>query len=377
MAQQLNERITIITRQHNEQEAILSSMTESVIAIDANRKILTLNPAAVNLFGTTLQEAKGRGIHEVIRNSELQGFIDLTIASDSPVERNISILSDTNDYHLQAHGNVLRSSNNKAIGALMVLTDITRLRKLENIRKEFVANVSHELRTPLTAIKGFVETLQTDEFSRNENAERFLSIISNKVDGLCTIVEDLLSLSSIERDSERKEILFEKTTIHTVISSAITSCSKKASQKKITITPSGDDIACTINIPMLEQAIVNLLDNAINYSSDNGCITIIASKEHDNLTIKVQDFGIGIPQEHQPRIFERFYRVDKARSRKLGGSGLGLSIVKNIALAHGGTVNVESEINSGSTFTISLPVNPTDMSDKSLLLNDRTTENKG
>jgi two-component system phosphate regulon sensor histidine kinase PhoR len=225
------------------------------------------------------------------------------------------------------------------------------------MRQDFVANVSHEIKTPLTAIKGFVETLQSGAKDHPEEAKRFISIIEKHANRLESIIEDLLQLSRIEKESEAKQIQLSKGVVRNVLRSSIQICQAKADVKKINIELSCDDaLTATINAPLLEQAMINLIDNAIKCSGENSKIVVKADKMPDNLSISIQDNGIGISKKHFSRIFERFYRVDKARSREQGGTGLGLAIVKHIVKAHGGHVTVESERGRGSTFTIHLPL---------------------
>ena len=250
----------------------------------------------------------------------------------------------------------LIGQHHNRIGALIVLNDVTRLRRLENIRRDFVANVSHEIKTPVTAIKGFVETLHDGSIRNSRDAERFLGIIGKHVDRLNAIIEDLLSLSRIEQDVEREEIVLEEGSIRDVLLTAIQVCEVKAASKNIRVALScKEDLKARINPPLLEQAVVNLLDNAIKYSDSESTIRVQARKTNDQIILSVHDEGCGIGKEHSHRLFERFYRVDKARSRQLGGTGLGLAIVKHITQAHGGHVSVESTPGKGSTFSLHLP----------------------
>jgi len=252
----------------------------------------------------------------------------------------------------------LMDAGKKQIGTLVVINDVTQLRRLENMRKDFVANVSHEIKTPLTAIKGFVETLYQGNVDKPEETERFLGIIQKHVDRLSSIIDDLLSLSRIEQENEGQVIQFEKKTIVDVFRSAVQICRPKAEEKNIDINITCDEhLESCFDPTLFEQAVVNLLDNAIKYSEPNSAIHLSANLDDSELTIIVADQGIGIAKKHLPRLFERFYRVDKARSRKLGGTGLGLAIVKHIAQAHGGQVTVKSTPGKGSTFTIHLPKN--------------------
>jgi two-component system phosphate regulon sensor histidine kinase PhoR len=242
------------------------------------------------------------------------------------------------------------------VGVLVVLNDITRLRKLENIRKEFVANVSHEIRTPITAIKGFVETLRDGAMQNPQDGERFLGIIQNHVLRLEALVEDLLSLSRIEEETEREEIVLEEKPLKEVLAGALQLCQVKAEPKQIRMELScAEEVAAKINPSLLEQAVVNLLDNAVKYSEAGKRIWVQVESSPQEVLIRVRDEGCGIEKQHLERLFERFYRVDKARSRKLGGTGLGLAIVKHILEAHGGRVTVESQPGRGSTFTLHLP----------------------
>ncbi|HUI92160.1 MAG TPA: ATP-binding protein [Chitinivibrionales bacterium] len=363
MARQLSEKIATITEQRNEQDAVLSSMIEGVIAIDAGEKIITINNAAASLFSIDRGHCKGRLIGEVLRNIEVQDFLAATLKVEGPSECELLLPVRGNgekkagELFLQLHGTALRGGDGKAIGALMVINDITRIKKLENIRKDFVANVSHELRTPLTSVKGYVETLQAGALDNRDEAQRFLGIIEGQVDRINSIVEDLLSLSRIEQDSERRAIELSAGAICDVLYSAADTCRHKASLKAIEMEVSCDKtIGAAMEKSLLEQAVVNLVDNAINYSDEKKKVWIRGEVRGGEALISVRDEGIGIPAEHLERIFERFYRVDKARSRKLGGTGLGLSIVKHTVLAHHGKVWAESRVGEGSTFYIALPL---------------------
>jgi two-component system, OmpR family, phosphate regulon sensor histidine kinase PhoR len=355
MARQLHARIDTITQQRTEMEAILSSMIEGVIAVDTEERIIIMNNAAAKMFGCDLSSVQGRSIQEAVRNSHLQHFIAETLTGQKPVETEIVLPSDE-DRYLFGHGTLIRDMEGKRAGALFVLNDITRIRRLENIRKDFVANVSHEIKTPITAIKGFVEILRDESAKEEHDVKRFLEIIARHVTRLEAIIDDLLKLSRIEKDAETDGIQLTDSGVRDVIESAIQSCKPLADSKGIAVSLACDE-ALTANIspPLLEQAVVNLLDNAIKYSDETRPVTVEAKDDEKEILIHVIDNGRGIEQEHLPRIFERFYRVDKARSRRLGGTGLGLAIVKHIIQAHGGHVSVTSTPGKGSTFTIHLP----------------------
>jgi two-component system phosphate regulon sensor histidine kinase PhoR len=355
MASELRQRINTITRQRNELEGVLSSMMEGVIGVDMEERIIGINRAAARMLECKVPQVQGRSIQEALRHPDLQRFVQIALASEDPVERDMTLYSQE-ERVLSCLGTPLRDGEGKRTGSLIVLNDVTRLRKLENIRRDFVANVSHELKTPITAIKGFVETLKDGAAKNPEDAERFLAIIQKHVDRLEAIVEDLLSLSRIEKEGEREEIELEERAIGEVLAGAIQVCDVKACAKGIKIELVSDrEVRAEINPTLLEQAVVNLLDNAIKYSDPGKKVEVEALETEAEVLIQVRDHGCGIEKKHLERLFERFYRVDKARSRKLGGTGLGLAIVKHIAQAHGGSVSVESQPGQGSTFTLHLP----------------------
>jgi two-component system phosphate regulon sensor histidine kinase PhoR len=355
MAESLGERIRTITSQKNELDTILSGMSEGVLATDVNERIITINPAAAELLAIPIDNAKGKSIHDIIRNSTLQGFLKDILKGDSMLETSFTLPGRTGERYIDAKGKILGFSESSPDGILMVLHDVTRVRQLETVRKEFVANVSHELRTPLTSIKGFVETILNGEYCLPSEVQDFLGIISRKTDRLCSIVDDLLTLSAIEREYEQQEIRLAPTVIKHVLEGAAKNCFAKAKLKKISFDINCEDnLEAVTNADFLEQAVSNLIDNAVKYSPEEKAVLIKGEKRGEELIISVTDEGIGIPKEHHQRIFERFYRVDKARSRMMGGTGLGLSIVKNICFSLGGKVTVESEVGKGSTFRIIL-----------------------
>ena len=355
MAAQLDDRISTITSQKNQLEAILTSMVEAVVAIDNDGRIARINAAAERFFNVKGEAVQGLRLAEVIRNTDLSRFALDTLAGTEPVVRDIVFIG-TPDRYTQAHGNTLHDARKRKTGALLVFDDVTRLKALENVRRDFVANASHELKTPLTTIKGFLETLKSGAMDDPESAERFLDIIIRNTERLTSITEDILSLSRIERQQEQGEIQLEKTPLKPLLESAVKACEKRAHEKRISIEISCDDhLAPKIKPSLLEQAVVNLVDNAVKYSGPGTTVNIRAVKENNEIALSIQDQGRGIESEHLERIFERFYRVDKARSRQEGGTGLGLAIVKHIAKAHQGRIDVESSPGQGSTFTIHLP----------------------
>ncbi len=355
MAAQLDDRIRTVLRQRNEQEAVLASMVEGVLAVDTDERIIRLNQAAEKLLSIESTRAQGQRIQEVVRKADLQRFIARALESSDPVEGDI-VFHGEQERFLQAHGTALKGSQGQDIGVLIVLNDVTRLRRLENVRRDFVANVSHELKTPITAIKGFVETLMDGAINQPEDAQRFLAIITKQADRLNAIIDDLLDLSRIEQDAERHHIVLQPGSVNEVIQSAIQSCEIQANERSITMESSAEaELSARINPALLEQALVNLINNAIKYSEPGSKVRVEGVKTAEGVMVRVRDSGCGIAREHLPRLFERFYRVDKARSRKQGGTGLGLAIVKHIVQTHGGQVSVESTPGMGSTFTIVLP----------------------
>lgn len=355
MAQQLDERIRTIQCRENELEAVLGSMQEGVLAIDNEGTVINVNGACAALLGLEPSELKGRIVHEVVRKPDLLAFIESALSDPAPVEGDL-LIRGKEDHWLSVHGTALRDSNHDKIGVLVVLHDVTHLRRLENVRRDFVANVSHELRTPITSIKGFVETLIDGALDDREDAARFLGIISRQVNRLDAIIEDLLTLSRLERVPQEQDSRLESGAVREVLQAAIEMCEKKAADKAVAIElECAGGLTVPMNAPLLEQAVVNLVDNAIKYSEPQAEVRVSAAGEGECVVIRVRDWGSGIEPKHLPRLFERFYRVDQARSRELGGTGLGLAIVKHIALVHRGTVSVESQIGAGSTFSISLP----------------------
>ena len=358
MAAQLAERIEQAVRQRMEIAAILSSMDEGVVALDAEERILRVNRAAADFFGgKPPDDYEGRTIQEVVRNNELLRLVARAYASDSRAETDIALF-DPEERILYARCTPLRNAQDQPIGLLLVLGDVTHLRRLENMRRDFAANVSHEIKTPLTAIKGFVETLYHGQVDNPDETRRFLGIIERHVQRLATLIEDLMKLSRIERDAETREMPMQTEEIAPVVAGAVDLCQEAAAARRISIdyTPPAQPLRGRIAAPLLEQAIVNLIDNAVKYSEPDAKVAVEVAMAGEDCRIAVTDHGPGIPRQHLARLFERFYRVDKARSRKLGGTGLGLAIVKHIAQAHGGQVAVESTPGRGSTFTLTLPL---------------------
>jgi len=348
-------RFQTLTNRGRQHDAIMASMNEGVLAVDNQQGVVDLNPYVAKLFRVDTASAHGRILHEVIRSAELHELVGEVLASGEPSETEL-VVYEAEPINFHAYGMVLRSTTGTPLGALVVLNNVTRLRQLENVRRDFVANVSHELRTPVTSIRGFVETLLDGALEKPEDARHFLDIIATQTDRLRAIIDDLLELSRIEEEAERAEIELGLGSVKDVLEAAVQVCRVKADEKQMRIELDCDEqLTAVINPPLLEQAVINLIDNAVKYSPAGGIVWVEAVRHDDELEIQVRDAGCGIPSQHLPRIFERFYRVDKARSRKLGGTGLGLAIVKHIAQAHGGRATVQSTPGKGSTFAIHFP----------------------
>jgi two-component system phosphate regulon sensor histidine kinase PhoR len=364
MGGRLQDTISTLTEQRNRTDAVLSSMVEGVIALDNNQSIIAINDAAIRLFTMDPKPKTGTWIGEVLRNAGLSNFMKRVEQSGQAIEEELNLIvnlskNDSTPHIVQLHGNVLRDAKGNAIGVLSVINDITRLKKLETMRSDFVSNVSHELRTPLTSVKGFVETLLAGAIESRDEAVHFLTIISRQVERLSRITEDLLTLTHIEQESKSQDQVFQNIKLDTLLATVQETCGMRASAKNITLEIQCDQsIDVMVEPALIEEALINLTDNAINYSPENEQVIISGNidSSKNELVLSIADNGCGIAPEHHERIFERFYRVDKARSRKLGGSGLGLSIVKHIAIVHKGHVTVKSMPGKGSTFSINIPL---------------------
>jgi two-component system phosphate regulon sensor histidine kinase PhoR len=355
MVNQINYKIETIEQQNKEQEAVFSSMNEGIIAVAADKTIIKINRAASEMFKINLASVYGLKIEEIVKIPDLDAFINKALTTNAQATGAV-VLKYEDEKYLQVNVSILEEKTSGNNGAIIVFNDITHLKKLENIRKEFVANVSHELKTPVTTIKGFVETLKDGAIDNRIEAEQFLNIISKHVTRLEQIIEDLLALSRIDQEYENSLIQMKNENLQEIINAVLADCELKAQAKKIEIKTSiASNHYANINFSLIEQALVNLLDNAIKYSGENSNIFIECLYNSSKTIISVKDEGCGISEEHLSRLFERFYRVDKARSRKLGGTGLGLAIVKHIIQAHNGYITVDSIPDEGSTFTIHLP----------------------
>ncbi|NNF99271.1 MAG: HAMP domain-containing protein [Desulfobacteraceae bacterium] len=355
MAAQLQHRMEDLKRQRSEMEAVLGSMMEGVIAIDLSENIINMNRAASDIFQKSADHVQGKNVQELLRNREFYHMVRQSIIDGRNAETDITIRQQTEKI-LNTRIAQLFDAVGHRKGILVVANDVTQLRRLENIRSDFVANVSHEIKTPLTAIKGFVETLMVSGIDDPDQSKRFLFIVQKHVDRLSAIIEDLLSLARIEQNEGSVDLRMEEITVRNIIDTAIQVVQTNAENKEITFDVRCDDeLTACWEATLIEQAVVNLMDNAVKYSPEKSRVHIHALKKGEEVFLSVKDDGPGIHKKHLERLFERFYRADKARSRKLGGTGLGLAIVKHIAKSHGGRVEVESTVGEGSVFVIVLP----------------------
>lgn len=353
MAKQLDEKLDIIGEQDNLQKVVLKSMNEGILAVDHEERILLLNENATHILDIKDPNPTGKTLQEVVRVSEIQKFFKKILFEGNNQETEI-ILQHDKDVFLQLSGTLLYDMDNKALGALVVFNDISNIKHLDTLKKDLVANVSHELRTPVTTIKGFIETLKEGAIDDPKNAERFLNIITKHINRLNLLIDDLLTLSKLEQKPD--EIKTANENINLLLRSVAEDYEFKASEKKITVNIKCDEkLTADINKHLLEQAIGNLVDNAIKYSDKKSEIEIGAYENEAELCIYVKDEGYGISDDHMPRLFERFYRVDKGRSREEGGTGLGLAIVKHIINTMNGIIDVDSKPGKGSKFTVKIP----------------------
>jgi len=354
MTQKLNEVFKQLSHEKNQLEAVLSAMSEGVMVVSSTGEIVIVNDALKEMFNL-IDDPVNKAYWEVFRNRDVVNIIEGVLGNWEPDSREIFNLYPEERYYLSSV--IPLYSPEKEL--IVVMFDITEFKRLENIKADFIANVSHELRTPLTAIKGYTETLEEDAFENPEDQKHFLRIIKRHTDRLINIVSDLLVLSEVEgRDAlseENQSDDFEDINVNEVIKSSLEALKSKAKGLKVSFNKSEPVHLITGNRFLLEQMFINLIDNAVKYNTDSGEIDIRVTPRSNDLRIEISDTGIGIPKDSLPRIFERFYRVDKTRSRKMGGTGLGLSIVKHIVIIHGGKIDVQSEEGKGSTFIITLP----------------------
>jgi PAS domain S-box-containing protein len=352
-AAELDQTIRTLTAERNQSAAILVSMAEGVAVIDSSQRVVFCNASFCRTMGIEYSRREGRPMIEAIPHSDLLTLIGKALAANETVRSELVVGSlRTRSFAVTVAP--VRSAGNTT-GAVVVLHDISELRRLERARRDFVANVSHEFKTPLTAIQGFAETLLAGALQDAQNSRHFLEIIRDNSIRLGRLTDDLLKLAQIEAGKLQLEL--RPVDVGEVIGLCLETVRLKAEPKKLVVA-----VDCGSDLPpvlgdsrSLQEILQNLLDNAVQYTPPGGRITITAAAHDSEVVLSVSDTGIGIPKAEQERIFERFYRIDPARSRELGGTGLGLSIARHLAEAHGGRIRVESEVGRGSTFHVYLP----------------------
>ena len=331
--------------------AVLTSMEDGVLAVNTYRRVILANRAVADLIGEDEEALIGKDQAEVIRSFELSEIITDTMNREKSINAEIKLYPGS-ERTIAVSSSPLEGDEGMTIGVVSVLRDITELRRLEQMQNEFVANVSHELRTPLTSIKGFVETILNGKTYDSALVERFLRIVSGETDRMITLINDLLDLSRIE--SGKQPINMGSVNILQIFTDTITMLQTKADQKEIKIDNCLRKIMVLGDAKLLRQVAINIVDNAIKYTKPGGRVWIEAKESTNKVKISICDTGVGIPSDQTNRIFERFYRVDKGRSRSMGGTGLGLSIVKHIIDKHKGKISAESQIGKGTTVKITL-----------------------
>ena len=357
MSEELGNKIMEIEDQNIKNSAILSSMINGVIAVDNHKHVMFINPAAELIFGFSEDEIKGRHILEVFRSNKLDEQIQTLILDK--IQTAIEIEMHRPEHRiLNLHSNPIVSSKraNERLGVVIIIADVTDMRKLEIMRKDFVANVSHELKTPLTSIRGFVETLKDGAVDNIAVRDKFLDIIDMETGRLSVLIEDLLILSDIEKRSSMIEMA--QIDVCRATEEVVEMLKEISKKKNVEITIDCEVIKSELfgNLGWFKQMMINLIDNGIKYTQDDGHVWIKMFEMNGTLNISIKDNGIGISEEHIDRLFERFYRVDKARSRNVGGTGLGLAIVKHVVISFGGTIDVQSNYGESTEFIVKIPM---------------------
>ncbi len=352
MAAEIEEKIRETGIQNQQLMAVFNSMIEGVIVVDKASRIISINPTIEKIFSVSKDYSQGKVFLEAIRNSDVNEIISSVLENGIFVSKELNLLWPVAGT-FQINASAIYQKN-QVSGCLLVIHDITQIRKLETMRTDFVANVSHELKTPLTSIKGFVETLLEGAIEDKENSRHFLKIVQDHTNRLDRLVNDLLDLSYLE--SKDIKLVIKEVNLKALTEDVLSSFKSQIKKKGVKIAndlPS--DLIIRVDPDKIDQVLTNLIDNAIKFNKEKGFIKIYSETLDSQIKITLEDSGIGIPLRDVPRIFERFYRVDKMRSRELGGTGLGLSIVKHIIERHGGSVGVESTEGLGSKFWFILP----------------------
>lgn len=358
MSHTLNTNISELQDKNTKLKSIISSMKEGLIAIDNNKKIILINSTAKKLFNIDSEDVFGAHLQTLINNTKIKNVLG-EMLEKSTAEKAEVMVNEPETKALKIYTDFIKLNEdpNRIIGTLILILDVTEMRKLEKMRTDFVANVSHELKTPLTSIMGFIETLKGGAINNEKVRDRFLDIIEIETERLTRLIDDLLTLSDIESNGlnfGKKE----KISINNVVEEVSHMAEELTKQKSIKYNYEIEEDLPFIygSRDWLKQLVLNLVENAIKYTPENGEVKVFGYQRKNNIFIKVKDSGIGIPKKDIPRLFERFYRVDKARSQKIGGTGLGLAIVKHIVIAFGGEIRVKSEEGKGTEFTVRIPL---------------------
>lgn len=358
MSVKLDDTIEKLQESNTKLKATLTSIVDGLIALDNNLNFILINPVAEKIFDIEGHKIMGKNIYDVFSEEEI-----FKIFQDYPIdnftwEKELEIYEpEYKVLNVYANPIILNNDPTRKLGMVYLFQDVTKVKKLESVREDFVANVSHELKTPLTSIKGFIETLKDGAIEDKKVSHKFLNIIHVEVERLDCLVNDLLLLSEIE--SKNRDLVYEYFDVKEAIEDLFQFLDKIAEKKDIVLEKEIEKDIPEVygSYNYFKQMLMNLVDNAIKYTPSGGKVKILAFKEGKDLTVQIKDTGIGIDKKHQDRLFERFYRVDKARSRQVGGTGLGLAIVKHIVLIFNGTLDLESAPNEGSIFTIKIPLN--------------------
>jgi len=359
LSKTLSKRMRQLERNHNELLVVLEGMKEGVIAVDGNDCIRFANKAVCHMFSLDVNRDEGRPIWEVLRNQMIETTVQKARSkSDEPFQGKIELLTPY-EQHLSLSASAIPSSSHatstKNLGVIIVFHDITEIHRLENMRRDFVANVSHELKTPLASIQAFAETLIDGAIHDRDNNMLFLTRIVEQSDRLNLLIQDLLSIARLESGENVSD--FASVDLAEIVQRCLNDHQSHAVKKNITLVSNqNDSVWVFAEADGLTQILDNLVDNALKYTPENGTVTVNIQAEPQAVHLQVTDTGIGIPVDHQSRIFERFYRVDKARSRQLGGTGLGLAIVKHLVNAFGAEVDVISAADQGTTFRVTFPL---------------------
>jgi len=353
MAGRLQDSISEVKHKNAEFDAVLSGIEEGLIAVDLSNTILYMNPIAKDILLIRKKQSDSLKLSDVLYQDSIIDSVETCLSQNKTQIVEVKIGStDIHDYRISVYP---MQYNEKLFGAILLFSDISNTLRLERLRSDFVANVSHELRTPLTSIKGYAETLKDEGTKDNDNASRFLDIIGIEADRLNILINDLMELSEIE--NKKEDVNISKHSFNEILSEIVDLVSINARKKNIDININvKDDISILANKDRIKQLLLNLVDNAIKYNKEGGKVFINASCDGKMLKIGIKDTGYGIKSDDIPRLFERFYRADKSRSKLSGGTGLGLSIVKHITELYNGSVTLVSEIGVGSEFTVIMPI---------------------